>query len=209
MRLRNITPHEIVLVGPGGGRGGVGVVLASEGVARVATEAEQLATVTVAGIALPVVRETLGAVTGLPNREPGTLLIVSRMVADACGAGSSGRGDVVSPGALVRDPAGKVVGCAGLVSPGTCEEACREARIERAVKYARFDLARTGRAVSELTVYAVNDGYGDPAGYVLATEVRRTPRGGAEYVGGAVHAPIRVAVRQDDGELTAVLAALA
>ena len=204
MKLRNFTPHEIVLVGPAGER----VVLASEGVARVATTVEQFATVTVAGIALPVVQETLGAVTGLPERQPGVLLVVSRMVADACGGDARGRGDVVSPGALLRDSGGKVTGCAGLVSPGACEEACREARIGRAVEHARADLARLGCSISELTAYTMRDDYGDPDGFVLATEVRRTPRGETEYVVGARHAPVRIAVRHGDGELEGVLAAL-
>jgi hypothetical protein len=48
-------------------------------------------------------------VVGLPEPSPDTLLIVSGMVKSA----ATGRTDLVSPGDLVRDAAGVVLGCKG------------------------------------------------------------------------------------------------
>ena len=52
---------------------------------------------------------TFGPVVGLPGWTAGTLFIVSAMVKSA----STGRSDLVSPGELVRDAAGVVIGCKG------------------------------------------------------------------------------------------------
>lgn len=53
---------------------------------------------------------TYGKVENLPAPAPGMAFVVSGMVASAV----SGRNDVFSPGPLVRDDAGRVVGCEGL-----------------------------------------------------------------------------------------------
>ena len=52
---------------------------------------------------------TFGPVVGLPGWTAGTLFIVSAMVKSA----STGRSDLVSPGELVRDDSGNVIGCKG------------------------------------------------------------------------------------------------
>ena len=61
------------------------------------------------GIALS--RVTFGEVTGLPDPVEGTLYIVSALVRSALPA----RTDLASPGDLVRDAAGAVIGCKGLI----------------------------------------------------------------------------------------------
>lgn len=52
----------------------------------------------------------MGAVDGLPEPQPDTLLIVSALVRLAV----PHRTDVVSSGSLVRDESGRPVGCLGL-----------------------------------------------------------------------------------------------
>lgn len=50
-------------------------------------------------------------IIGLPDPEPGTVYIVAKAVADAAPAS---RGDLMSPGKLIRDADGNVIGCDGL-----------------------------------------------------------------------------------------------
>lgn len=106
MTIINLTPHAVTLHGADG----QSVTLPPSGqVARLAVAREAMAPVVVDGVTLAVSRPTLGAVTGLPDAQPGVLLLVSALVADAVR-----RADVVSPGELVRDAAGVIVGAKGL-----------------------------------------------------------------------------------------------
>lgn len=104
-RLINLTPHDIVLCGV--------LIPASGKVARVTAETQPagglrnfLGTPTV----LPLVTSTYGDVTGLPESFPGDFFIVSAMVRAAC----PHRRDIGSPAKLVRDDAGRIVGCEAL-----------------------------------------------------------------------------------------------
>lgn len=56
-----------------------------------------------------MVKTTLGTPEGLPAVEPGTTLVVSRLIVDACPE----RTDLVSPGEAIRDADGKIVGADG------------------------------------------------------------------------------------------------
>ena len=103
MKLINLTPHSVKLVTPEGV-----VEFTSAGVARVSSTQEEIGRV----VGTPLVRATFGEVTGLPEPVEGTLFIVSGMVRAAL----PGRGDLVSPGDLVRDEAGAVVGCKSLIA---------------------------------------------------------------------------------------------
>ena len=106
MTIKNLTPHAVTLHGAEG----KAVTLPPSGqVARLAVAREAMAPVVVDGVTLSVSRPTLGAVTGLPDAQPGVLLLVSALVADAVR-----RADVVSPGELVRDAGGVIVGAKGL-----------------------------------------------------------------------------------------------
>jgi len=58
---------------------------------------------------IPTVKTSYGEVTGLPEPVEGVIYVVSGMVASA-----SPREDVMSPGDLVRDENGRIVGCWGL-----------------------------------------------------------------------------------------------
>ena len=107
MKLVNLTQHTITLHGVGGA-----ITVAPSGdVARLAVTRVELDAVHVDGVALSVNRPTIGAVTGLPPPDDGVVYIASAMVAEAVR-----RRDVLSPGELIRDGAGVVVGAKGLCS---------------------------------------------------------------------------------------------
>ena len=97
--LVNLTPHPINLAGQ--------IIPLSGQLARcseIISEAGQFDGVSLINLAY-------GPVAGLPDPQPGTLYIVSALVRLAL----PGRSDLASPGTLVRDEAGKVVGCQNLV----------------------------------------------------------------------------------------------
>jgi hypothetical protein len=101
MRFVNLTPHALNIHTPSS----VVTIAPSGEVARVATVSVEAAPV--GGV--PTVTTTFGEVAGLPDPEEGTVFIVSGMVASA-----APRGDVMSPGDLVRDASGRPIGCKGL-----------------------------------------------------------------------------------------------
>ena len=104
MNLKNLTPHPITIVR----RDGTTVTIAPEAIpARVS---EQTTEMPVHAYDVPLLFTQAVGVIGLPPREPGVVLIVSRMVLDA-----ADRADLVSPGTLVRDAQGRVTGCASLI----------------------------------------------------------------------------------------------
>lgn len=105
MRIVNCTPHELKLVRPDGSP--VTLPKPSGPVARVAS------TSTVVGEVdgVPLFRASFGAVENLPAEEAGVVLVVSALVRAACPT----RSDLASPGELVRDAGGNVIGARGLV----------------------------------------------------------------------------------------------
>jgi hypothetical protein len=103
----NLTPHAINIVGF---NGEVTTIPPSGKVARVKS------TQTLAGnkAGIPLYFVEFGAVEDLPNESAipfGVEYIVSGMVRAAC----PNRRDLASPGDLVRDDKGNVVGCRGLI----------------------------------------------------------------------------------------------
>jgi len=108
MKIRNLTPHEVTLhadVGSGT------VTIAPEGnYPRRSLVRTILGHIVIDDVALPVVRTTIGDVEGLPEAKPGVLLLVSALIAEGCPE----RDDLISPGALIRDDAGKVIGAVGI-----------------------------------------------------------------------------------------------
>lgn len=106
-KIVNLTPHPIKLVSELGAT----VEIASEGVARVASTQEEVGLVIGFGGMIPLMRATFGEVTGLPEPVKGTLYIVSALVRSAL----PGRTDIASPGDLVRDGSGNVVGAKSLI----------------------------------------------------------------------------------------------
>lgn len=104
MKFVNLTPHTITIFNDDGEP----VVIAPCGtVARVATENREVGRV--GGIKL--FAQEVGEVHGLPAPRGGVFLIVSTLVRNALPE----RGDLCSPGELVRNESGQPVGCRGLV----------------------------------------------------------------------------------------------
>ena len=104
MTITNLTPHALVFVLADGSSRSIapsGAVARCRTVNSPAGDAE----------GIPLARVSYGAVEGLPEPAEGVLYVVSALVRAAV----PGRSDVASPGDLVRDPAGNVIGCRGLV----------------------------------------------------------------------------------------------
>lgn len=105
MPVHNYTPHEITIYTLSDGP----LVLPSIGVARCSTVSEHAGTFE--GIALA--STVYGPVEGLPEPDPGVVLVVSGLVLDH--PSTAGRRDLAAPGELVRHPAtGQPTGCRGL-----------------------------------------------------------------------------------------------
>jgi len=107
----NLTPHAINVAQPEDANGERvwRTVPASGHVARVASSTRSIGT---SVLGAPVkATTTRGAVGGLPDEQEGVVFVVSGFVRSAL----IGRPDVVSPGALVRDAAGDVIGCTEFV----------------------------------------------------------------------------------------------
>jgi len=102
MNFVNLTPHTLNIIEEDGS---VYTLPASGQVARV--EVERTVDFVMDGI--EVFSTVYGQVTGLPERQRDTAYIVSALVAQA-----AKRSDVYSPGELVRNEAGQVIGCRGL-----------------------------------------------------------------------------------------------
>jgi hypothetical protein len=107
VKIKNLTPHPLTIVG----QNGTLQVPPFGQIARLAVTRTALDPVTIDGVSLAVSRPSLGEITGLPPAEEGVILIVSALVAEA-----SNRGDVFSPGELIRSPEGVVIGAKGLCS---------------------------------------------------------------------------------------------
>lgn len=107
--LKNLTPHEVKIFKLNGVTLDLDVVIeAGEEVARVSCEYMKVDK-TVEGVNL--YRTVFGEVTGLPEYSEGVYLLVSAMVREALPL----RSDLVSPGQLLRNDKGEVIGCLGLV----------------------------------------------------------------------------------------------
>ena len=102
MNFINLTPHALNIVQADGS---VYTLPPSGQVARVATTRTVVNEID----GVEIYETQFGEVEGLPERNGQDLLIVSALVAQR-----ANRPDVYSPGELVRNDAGQVVGCRGL-----------------------------------------------------------------------------------------------
>lgn len=100
MNIINLTPHTIVL--PDREIFVLGVI------ARCEEVTEQVGNID----GIKIVEKSYGVVKDLPEQEEGIMYIVSMMVRLAL----PNRYDILSPGDLVRDEDGNIVGCLNLVS---------------------------------------------------------------------------------------------
>lgn len=113
MKLINLTGHKLRLTDGSGI-----VVLPSEGRVRVSSQSKFLRSVDVEGLEHPfrITQLYNSALIGLPEKEDGTIFIVSGLVAAHCPE----RDDVVAPGQLDReDGNGRVTGCKGFIKPSS------------------------------------------------------------------------------------------
>jgi hypothetical protein len=102
--LVNLTPHSINLPN---------LTLKPSGqVARCAEVMVEKPAIMVVGTEIPLIRKDLGGLVGLPEPVPGVGFIVS--LACATKAWAEGRTDVLVPGEMTRDEAGKITGCSSL-----------------------------------------------------------------------------------------------
>jgi hypothetical protein len=100
MKIINLTPHAITADGV--------VIPPSGDIARVSVTRTKRGDIN----GIPVFVPTFGVVAGLPDPALDTVYLVSAMVRNHPAVAS--RTDVCSPGALVRDDAGNIIGCDGL-----------------------------------------------------------------------------------------------
>lgn len=140
-KIKNLTPHEVTIIGPGMSPATWGPC---ENPPRVEMHREQIGTVyrefawsspneprmfapdgtsrpvreERGGMSLPVFRTEPGEVVGLPEPEDGTFYIVSRVIAEACRE----RGDLLIPDDAVRNAAGQIVACKALAVIGEANE---------------------------------------------------------------------------------------
>ena len=106
--LKNLTPHKVKIFKLVRTVPDLDLVIeVGEAVARVSCEYIKVDK-KVDGIDL--YRPVFGEVTGLPDYEEGVYLLVSAMVREALPL----RKDLVSPGQLLRDDNGNVIGCLSL-----------------------------------------------------------------------------------------------
>lgn len=103
--FKNLTPHAINLVNTVGRE----MVIQPEPVPARVSAIETYET-TMLDSGMEVFTIVYGEVTNLPDPEEGVVLIVSKLVRDACPE----RSDLYYPTRLIRDNKGQIVGCAGL-----------------------------------------------------------------------------------------------
>ena len=100
----NLTPHEVNFIGEDGSV--IMTVAPSGQLARVSARTVK----TGDWDNLPITETEFGEVEGLPAPEPGTVYLVSSLVAQRC----KSRKDVFIPNESVRDANGRIIGCKSL-----------------------------------------------------------------------------------------------
>lgn len=110
VRYINLTPHALYVKDLNGEY--ITILPDAEGPARVIYDHLPPEQVTIGGSEVAVaVAGPVKEIVGLPDPRPDMVFVVAKAVADAA---PRGRGDLMSPGRLLRDAEGKVIGCDGL-----------------------------------------------------------------------------------------------
>lgn len=110
IRYINLTPHALQVKSLDGGF--ITILPDAEGPARVIYDRLPPEQVTIGGSEVAVaVAGPVREIVGLPDPQPDMVFVVAKAVADAA---PRHRGDLMSPGRLIRDAEGKVIGCDGL-----------------------------------------------------------------------------------------------
>ena len=112
VRLINLTPHEITVVGEDGEP--IATFPPSGKVARVQQNAEKIKEVEIRGVKIDVVRTEYSEIIDLPEKRENTVFLVSVLVLQALKQRGIERNDVVAPDtgpeSAVRDEKGNIVG---------------------------------------------------------------------------------------------------
>ena len=109
-KIINLTPHSVNVVGDDNS---VVITLEASGnVARCSQTINIVGNITVNNVAIPISSSSYGEVVDLPAPQDNTYNIVSRLVMSAC----PNRQDLLVPNDLVRDDAGRVIGCRSLAN---------------------------------------------------------------------------------------------
>lgn len=107
---RNLTPHALYVKALDGAT--VVIPPDERGAARVVYDRLPPEQTNIAGHEVQIsVAGSPREIVGLPEPEEDVILLVAKAVGDAAPAG---RGDLMSPGRLLRDEDGTVIGCDGL-----------------------------------------------------------------------------------------------
>lgn len=110
MIFRNLTPHPLNVKTAGGDY--ITLPPAPDWAARVVYDTSPPEQTRIDGHEVMVsVAGPVREIIGLPDPDDNIVLIVSKAVADAA---PPNRGDLMSPGRLIRDEDGNVIGCDGL-----------------------------------------------------------------------------------------------
>ena len=106
----NLTPHDVNVVG---NDNSVAITIPASGnVARCSQTIDIIDSITLDSVDIPISSSSYGEVVDLPAPKPGYYYIVSRLVMSAC----PDRQDLLVPNDLVRDEAGRVIGCRSLAN---------------------------------------------------------------------------------------------
>lgn len=108
MKVINLTPHAVTLVAQDGTPSLV--IPASGQIARVSCETVVAGHIEVEGVSIPITHNVYGEVQNLPPQTPGTIYVVSSLVANCVPY----RADVLIPNESVRDSGGFIIGCKSL-----------------------------------------------------------------------------------------------
>lgn len=103
IRIINCTPHQLDVVC----EDGTILTIEASGIVPRCTQTEAHVA-SINGIA--VTKQVFGEVINLPEAQPETFLVVSRLVATA----AKGRKDLLVPGPMIRGEDGRPCGCRGL-----------------------------------------------------------------------------------------------
>ena len=106
----NLTPHDVNVVG---NDNSVAITIPASGnVARCCQTIDIIDSITLDSVDILISSSSYGEVVDLPAPKPGYYYIVSRLVMSAC----PDRQDLLVPNDLVRDEAGRVIGCRSLAN---------------------------------------------------------------------------------------------
>jgi len=117
MEIINCTPHELSVIA----KDGEVVTVPPSGIITRLSEERKPAGIVIMddGTRIDATAAEHGGIVDLPEMQSNTIFVVSAMVRMAL----RNRIDVFSPGVLVRDAAGNIIGCQGLTAGETAEEA--------------------------------------------------------------------------------------